>query len=364
MKSANQHTLISRAEAFAARLGMRIPVLLAPMSGSCPPSLSIAVANAWRSGARCGALLMKPDEIASWCAEFRAQSAGDFQLNLWIPDPAPLRDTAAESRLRDFLAQWGPTVSPDAADSVLPDFEAQCLALLDAKPRVISSIMGLYPASFISEMKSRGILWFATATTVAEARAAEAAGADAIIAQGMEAGGHRGAFIAAEAESKLVGLFSLLPQIVDAVSIPVIATGGVGDARGIAAALILGASAVQIGTGFLRCPETQTSQAHADRIAATEADQTTLTRNFSGRTGRAIANNYTRAAASADAPPPAPYPLQRGFTLAMRNDARKSGDTDRMQMWVGQSAKFALAEPAADVTQQLWEGTTSLLGRP
>ena len=244
---------IARPEAFVARMGIRLPILLAPMAGSCPPSLSIAVANVGGMGA-CGALLMKPDEIAAWCTEFRQHSSGEFQINLWIPEPPPKRDAELERRQREYLAQWGPPVPEGAAEGKLPDFDAQCQALLDAKPKAISSIMGLYEPSFVAEMKARGILWFATATTVAEAKAAEAAGADAIIAQGMEAGGHRGAFDASEAERRMVGLFALLPQVVDAVSIPVIAAGGIADARGVAAALILGASAAMIGTGFPALP--------------------------------------------------------------------------------------------------------------
>ncbi len=349
-----------RAQEFAARLSIEIPILLAPMAGACPPLLSIAVANAGGLGA-CGALLMQPEEIAAWCAEFRSQSKGQFQINLWIPDPPPSRDPESERKQRDFLSQWGPRVSPDAGESVLPDFGAQCLAMLNANPKVISSIMGLYPPRCISEIKKHGALWFATATTAAEARAAESAGADAIIAQGIEAGGHRGCFDPGDAERRMVGLFSLVPQMADAVSVPVVAAGGIADARAIAAALLLGASAVQIGTGFLRTPEAKTPPAWADLIAASEAHDTVLTRAFTGRAGRAIANEFTRAAASPDAPPAAPYPIQRGLTRAMREEARKSGDAARMQMWAGQSAKLARAEPAGVVAHQLWEGALQFL---
>ncbi len=201
----------------------------------------------------------------------------------------------AEARQRDFLSAWGPAVPAEAADAPLEDFEAQCRALLQAKPKVISSIMGLFPPAYVAEIKAHGIQWFATATTVAEAREAEAAGADAIVAQGAEAGGHRGAFHAANAETESVGLFALLPQVCDAVSLPVIAAGGIADGRAVAAALLLGASAVQIGTGFLRCPEAKVNHAYSERLARTEAHDTRITRAFSGRAGRAIRTRYRRS---------------------------------------------------------------------
>jgi nitronate monooxygenase len=350
----------ARAEGFARQLGIRLPILLAPMAGACPPSLSIAVANAGGLGA-CGALLMKPGEIQAWGATFREGSTGEFQINLWIPEAPPVRDVDLEKRQREFLAMWGPPASPEAGDAVLPDFEAQCQAMLGLAPRVISSIMGLYAPAFVTELKARGILWFANATTVAEAKAAEEAGADAIVAQGMEAGGHRGAFHADEAEKQMVGLMALLPQVVDAVAVPVIAAGGIADARGVAAALILGASAVQIGTGFLRSPEAKMHSAYSDRLARTEAHETMITRAFSGRPGRSVATAYVRAADAPDAPSPAPYPVQRGLTRAMREAAHKAGDADRMQMWAGQAAKLARNQPAGVITQELWEEASRLL---
>jgi nitronate monooxygenase len=353
--------ILHRADAFCSRFGLRLPILLAPMAGACPPSLSAAVANAGGLGA-CGVLMMQPSEILAWAAEFRAESNGAFQLNNWIPDPPPTRNRDREAAVREFLGRWGPSVPAEAGDSAPIDFAAQCEAILSAGPSIVSSIMGLYPAEFVEKLKARRISWFATVTTVAEARAAEAAGADVIIAQGAEAGGHRGAFDPGKAERQQVGLFALLPAVVDAVGLPVVATGGVADSRGIAAAFVLGASAVQIGTGFLRCPEAKIHPSWAEALARTAPEETIVSRVFSGRPGRSIANRYATAATALDAPEPAPYPVQRGLTAPMRRTALQEGDIDRMQAWAGQSASLARAEPAADLARRLWDGAQALLG--
>jgi nitronate monooxygenase len=139
-----------------------------------------------------GALLSSPDAIANWAAEFRSRSLGPFQLNLWIAQPAPMRDFAAEQRVREFLSSWGPTVPAEASGIQFPDFEKQCKSIIAIRPTIVSSIMGLYPSSFVAKLKDQGIAWFACATTLAEAREAERAGADAIVAQGYEAGGQSG----------------------------------------------------------------------------------------------------------------------------------------------------------------------------
>ena len=357
----NSKTAIGRAQKFAEDNGIQVPILMAPMAGACPASLSIAVANAGGLGA-CGVLMMDQLAIASWVGEMRAGSNGAFQLNTWIPDPKPVRDIEHETAVRSFLAQWGPDLPDDAADSAPPDFHAQCEAMLAAGPKAISSIMGLYPPDFVERMKEQKVSWYATVTTVAEALAAEAAGADVVIAQGMEAGGHRGAFEASEANSALVGLFSLLPAVVDAVDVPVVATGGIADARGFAAALLLGASAVQIGTGLLRAPEAKISPAWADAIGSAAPEGTIATRAFSGRLGRSIRTAYAVAANAKDAPEPAPYPIQRHLTQAMRAAAAKSGSVDCMQAWAGQSAGLARAEPASKIVTTLWQDAQELLG--
>jgi nitronate monooxygenase len=349
-----------RTAAFCTRFGLQVPILLAPMASASAPSLSIAVANAGGLGA-CGALMMRPEEIMAWAAEVRAGSNGGFNLNLWIPDPPPKRDAEHEARVRDFLGRWGPDVPPEAGDAKPHDFAAQCEALLTCGTPIVSSVMGLYPPEFVRRLKQRGIFWFANISTVAEARAAQAAGADVIVAQGMEAGGHRGCFDAALAERQQVGLFALLPAVADAVEVPVVATGGIADGRSVAAALSLGASAVQIGTGFLRCPEARIHPAWADALGKTTPEDTVISRVFSGRAGRSIATDYVRAATAPDAPRPAAYPVQRGLTAAMRNDGQKAGDIHRMQAWAGQSAGLARSEPAGELVRKFWAEARALL---
>jgi nitronate monooxygenase len=344
-----------RAAGFCTRFGLRVPVLQAPMAGACPPALAAAVANAGGLGGY-GALMHDAAGIAAWSAAFRASSNGAVQVNLWVPDPAPPRDPAREAATLAAMAAWGPAPPPLGDGPWTQDFEAQCEALLAAAPAVVSSIMGLFPAPFVTRLKARGIAWFACVTTPAEARAAEAAGADAVVAQGAEAGGHRGAFDAARAEAQSVGLFALLPQVADAVSVPVVATGGIMDGRGAAAALALGASAVQLGTAFLRCPEAGIAPAWAESIARATPEEMVLTRAFSGRLGRAIASDYVRGA-----PEPLPYPLQRAATAPMREEAAKAGDPARMQMWAGQGAALARTEPAAELVRRVWNEAETIL---
>jgi nitronate monooxygenase len=226
---------------------------------------------------------------------------------------------------------------------------------------MVSSVMGLYPPDLVATLKSRGIAWFANISTVTEAMAAEGAGANVVVAQGMEAGGHRSCFDASKAEQAMVGLASLVPAVVDAVNVPVVATGGIADGRGVAAALALGASAAQVGTAFLRAPEAQIPVAWAEALAGAAPEDTIVSRVFSGRAGRSLATVYVRAATSEGAPPPAPYPVQRALTAPMRAAATKAGDVRCMQAWAGQSAALARAEPAAKILQRLWADAVAIL---
>ena len=347
-----------RAENFARAHGLQIPILLAPMAGACPPSLSIAVANAGGLGS-CGALLMKPEAIRAWASEVRAGTNGGFQLNLSIPDPPPTRDAAAEA---ECAPSWrrGDRKYVEAGDVRPLDFSAQCEAMLEVAPSIISSIMGLYTPEFVERMKAKRIKWFANVTTVKEAMAAEAAGADAIVVQGMEAGGHRGAFDAGGAEAAMVGLFALLPAVVDAVKVPVIAAGG-----------------IAVGGASLRrscwAPPPFRSAPASCAAPKRSCRKRGPTRWRASRRRIRSSPEHFPVARGAASPPrtPAPRPAltRRGRrpTRATRidaGDARGGGPIGRYRddaTWAGQSAGRALAKPAAEIARQLWEGARTLL---
>jgi nitronate monooxygenase len=348
-----------RVQEFCDRFGLRVPVLQAPMAGACPPELAVAVAGAGGMGAA-GVVRESPARITEWVTRFRERSSGPLNLNIWVPEP-PVRDPAERRRLideaRDFLGRFG---SPgEEGRAVPPVFEEQCEAMLAAHPAVVSSIMGLFDEEYVRRLHAQGIAWFACATTLSEALAAQEAGADVIVAQGMEAGGHRGSFDQEEAERTDVGLFALLPWFADQLRVPVVAAGGIADGRGVAAALALGASAVQVGTALLRCPETGISGEWSGLLDGLGPEHTMTTRAYSGRLCRAVSSTYMRAWDEPGAPRPAPYPDQHRLVGQWRRG--ETHGLDRANHFAGQSAALATEEPAGEVIAGMWRDASALL---
>lgn len=327
------------------------------MSGACPPELAVAVAEVGGMGAS-GVLLDSPERIREWTTQFRAGSAGAFQLNIWVPDP-PSSDQQRIDAAAEFFGRFG---TPGEPARSAPMFEQQCEAILDARPTVASSIMGLFEPDYVRRLHERDIAWFACATTLDDALAAQEAGADAIVAQGMEAGGHRGTFDQDTAEFTQIGLFALLPWFADHLRVPIIAAGGIADGRGVAAALALGASAVQVGTALLRAPETGISKDWSASLDGLAPEATVTTRAYSGRLGRAAPTPYVMAWTEPDAPPPAPYPHQRRLVAQWRQGSPHG--LDRVNHWAGQSAALATEEPAGDVVARMWRDASALIQLP
>ena len=342
---------LEKTKIFCDEYELALPIIMAPMAGACPPALAAAVSNAGGMGA-CGSLMLDSEQIKDWTNEFKSKTNGSLLLNTWIPDPEPTRDLHHEKQLIEFLSRFVPDMSNKFTNISNVSFEAQCRAMLDADPTVISSIMGLFKPSFVSELKDRRIKWFATVTSVSEAKIAEEAGADALVVQGSEAGGHRGNFCTDYDQS--VGLMALLPTVSDAVAIPIIATGGIADSRGVSAAILLGASAVQIGTGLLRTPEADVPAAWADALKNTLPEDTVITKAYTGKPGRAIRNQFTDAAGNSLNPAPAPFPIQRALTAKMRSKAVKENNITTMQAWAGQAASLAKKFDAGELIQNIW----------
>lgn len=348
------------------RLGLRHPVVLAPMAGEpAAPGLVTAVSSAGGLGSL-GAAYLTPDTIADACRAIRAGTNGTFAVNLFAPSPEPTPAVDTEvlatyhARLSALHDAAGLAESPPRDAPSGPSFPDQLEAALAGGAPVLSFTFGLPDAAVMSRLKAAGVFTIATATTVAEARAAEAAGFDAVTAQGFEAGGHRGGFTGPHAEGDLIGTLALVPQVVDAVSIPVIAAGGIGDGRGVAAALMLGAEAAALGTAFLRAAECPLNAASKQALATAAEDSTTLTRAFSGRQARGLRSPVTEAFSDVETPP---YPLPNALTRPLRGHAARQGDARWNSVWSGQAAPLARAEPAGAIVERIAAEAARLLGR-
>lgn len=330
------------------------PIVLGPFGGMSSVALTAAVSEAGGLGSF-GLYGYSPERIHETVAALRAATDRPFAVNLWMPagDEVPADQVDLTEPLRTVAPLYErlgiplPSGIPSA-----PDVDAQLDAVLEAAPAVTSFVFGMPPRAWVDAAHERGIRVVGAATTVAEAREVEAAGADAVVASGFEAGGHRVSFLQL-AERSLVGLFSLVPQVVDAVDIPVIAAGGIADRRGVAAAFALGADAVQVGTAFLRTRESAASAAHRAALDAVTDDGTVLTRAATGRLARGIRNTLIETVESG---PIAPFPAQAWVVGALRTEANRVGEGDLQSLWSGQSAPLARLDTAAEVFAELAAG--------
>jgi nitronate monooxygenase len=341
-------------------LGIRHPIIQAPMAGFAGPALAAAVANAGGLGSL-GSAASPNRALGAQVEAVRRATNGPFNLNLFA-HPAPRLDAAAAERVRQRLAGYyqefdlGPV--PEPRDP-LPPFDDERLRLvLDLAPRVVSFHFGLPSKEAVRRIKEKGIVLLSSATTVAEARDLEAAGADAIIAQGYEAGGHRGTF-GAGGGAGLVGTLALVPQVADAVRVPVIAAGGIADGRGIAAVFALGASGVQIGTAFLGCPEAVVPPIHREALGRAADEDTRLTRVFSGRPARALRNRLTDELGDAEA---LDFPLQASLTAGLSQAGSEAAQRAFLPLWAGQAAPLVRELPAARLVETLVEEARARLG--
>lgn len=358
-----------RNTAFTELFGVRIPLVLGPFGGLSSVSLASAVSNAGGLGSF-GLYGYDPERIRHTAAELRAKTDKPFNMNLWL-EQSDLDRNKADARHpteAEFAAWLEPLVSyftelgvprPTLPDRFLPSFDEQFEALLGCKPAVASFVYGVPAASVLERCRAAGIRTIGSATTVDEAVALDAAGIDAIVATGAEAGGHRVSFLR-PAEDSLIGLFALLPQVVDAVNVPVIAAGGIADGRGIAAALTLGADAVLLGTAFLATDESAATSVHRTAIHGEDAARTVLTRVYSGRLARGIPNRMFREL-SAISDRLAPFPVQNWLTGRFKPVAAVQGNGDLMSLWAGQAAPLARSGAAAALLATLEAETDALL---
>jgi nitronate monooxygenase len=342
-----------KTNAFCQKHGLTLPVVQAPMAGGpTTPELVAAVCNGGGLGSL-GAAYLSSEQIGAAVSRLRELTDRPINVNLFAPDAeeafagdlAPVK--AFLSRYHQRLGIPEPELPPHPAVK----FAEQIDALLDCAVPIVSFTMGILPSSAIQRLKQRSVYLIGTATTVQEARLLEEAGVDAIVAQGSEAGGHRGTFATA-AESALIGTMALVPQVVDAVSVPVIASGGVMDGRGIVASLALGASAVQMGTAFLCCSEAGTGNAYRSALLDAQEDETAVTRAFSGRLARGVRNEFMAEWESAHMQHLS-YPWQNALTREMRRAAARAEDAGLQSLWAGQGLRLLRRSSAPELMDTL-----------
>jgi nitronate monooxygenase len=347
------------------------PIIQAPMAGPSTPELAAAVSNAGGLGSLAFAMTSL-EQARLDLARIKTLTNKGFNVNFFCHTP-PVRNPETEAAWRARLLTYAQEldVTPDALNASAeraPFDAAMCGLMEDARPKVVSFHFGLPEAALLARVKATGAIILASATTVAEARWLAERGVDAIIAQGYEAGGHRGIFLGTDVlGADLVtqaGTMALVPQIVDAVQVPVIAAGGIGDARGIVAALALGAAGAQLGTAYLHCPEAKVSALHRTALANASDASTALTNLFTGRPARGIVNRVMREVGpiSSEAPQ---FPLAAGAMGPLRAAAEAKGLSDFTPLWSGQAASLGRATGctmgAADLTRKLAADTLAQL---
>lgn len=342
--------------------GIEHPIVLAPMAGPSNPELAIAVAEGGGLGSLASAL-STAEEVRSDMGIIRQRTAKPINLNFFAhtsPQPDPQREAAWVAALRPYRLELG--IDPDAPapqSNRTPFDAAMCSVVEEVLPEIVSFHFGLPERSLLDRVRATGAKIIASATTVREAEWLEAQGCDAIIAQGAEAGGHRGMFLTEDIASQ-VGTFALIPQVADAVKVPVIAAGGIADARGIAAALTLGAAAAQIGTAYLFCPEAKVAPLHRQALRNAREDENALTNIFTGRPARGIVNRVMRELGPMSDKAPA-FPLAGGALAPLKAAAEAKHSSDFSSLWSGQAARLAREMPARELTETLARETAARL---
>lgn len=337
-----------------ATLGLSVPVIQAPMAGGGDTAELVAAVSSAGALGCIGAAYLTADAIAERTRSVRARTSRPFGINLFAPVPEAHATgdalAAAVAAVALYNAELG-LPSPAAPKTAPSRIDEQVEACLESGAAVFSFTFGMFPRETIRRFRERGIIVAGTATTVAEAEALVEAGVDAVVAQSSEAGGHRGTF-ATDFASGSIGAIALIPQIADAVRVPVIASGGIMDGRGMAAAFVLGASAVQLGTAFLTCDESGVAPAYKDAILNATEDQTRITRAFSGRPARGIANRFLREFEGQDGRI-LEFPLQNALTRPMRTEATKQNRSEYLSLWAGQGVRMARRQTAAELVARL-----------